>query len=138
MTSHSLISVGQLCYEVYIVTCKQASVTIYDSEKSQILNGPRDSNTGLWCKKLKQTNNHTPEPIENNVYELRNTGAEVHYLHKDLVSPTRSVMLQAVKDGRLIIWPGLTEDVINKHLKLLNSRSPNCARAHTHRQVRAL
>jgi hypothetical protein len=27
-------------------------------------------------------------------------------------------MLQAVKDGNLITWPGLTEDAINKHLKL--------------------
>jgi hypothetical protein len=27
-------------------------------------------------------------------------------------------MLQAVKDGHLITWPGLTEDSINKHLKL--------------------
>jgi hypothetical protein len=27
-------------------------------------------------------------------------------------------MLQTVKDGHLITWPGLTEDAINKHLKL--------------------
>jgi hypothetical protein len=27
-------------------------------------------------------------------------------------------MLQEVKDGHLITWPGLTEDAINKHLKL--------------------
>jgi hypothetical protein len=27
-------------------------------------------------------------------------------------------MLQAVKDGHLITWPGLTEDTINKHLRL--------------------
>jgi hypothetical protein len=27
-------------------------------------------------------------------------------------------MLQAVKDGHLIMWPGLTEDSISKHLKL--------------------
>jgi hypothetical protein len=27
-------------------------------------------------------------------------------------------MLQAVKDGHLVTWPGLTEDAINKHLKL--------------------
>jgi hypothetical protein len=27
-------------------------------------------------------------------------------------------MLQAVKDGHLKTWPGLTEDDINKHLKL--------------------
>jgi hypothetical protein len=93
-------------------------VTICDSEKSQILNGPRDLNTGLWRINLKQTNNHIPEPIANNVYELRNTGALVHYLHKSLFSPTKSALLQAVKDGHLITWPGLTEDAINKHLKL--------------------
>jgi hypothetical protein len=67
---------------------------------------------------LKQTNKHIPDPIANNVYELRNTGALVHYLHKALFSPTKSAMLQAVKDGHLITWPGLTEDAINKHLKL--------------------
>jgi hypothetical protein len=52
------------------------------------------------------------------VFELHNTGALVHYLHKALFSPTKSAMLQAVKEGHLITWPGLTEDTINKHLKL--------------------
>jgi hypothetical protein len=93
-------------------------VTIHDSEKAQILTGPRDLNTGLWRINLKQTNNHIPEPIAKNVYELRNTGALVHYLHKAIFSPTKYAMLQAVKDGHLIMWPGLTEDAINKHLKL--------------------
>jgi hypothetical protein len=53
-----------------------------------------------------------------NVYELRNTGALVHYLHKALFSPTKAALLQAVKNGHLITWPVLTEDAINKHLKL--------------------
>jgi hypothetical protein len=52
------------------------------------------------------------------VYELRNTGALVHYLHKALFSPTKYALLQAVKNGHLITWPGLTEDDIHKHLKL--------------------
>jgi hypothetical protein len=30
-------------------------------------------------------------------------------------------MLQAIKDEHLITWPGLTEDVINKNLKLTPS-----------------
>jgi hypothetical protein len=30
-------------------------------------------------------------------------------------------MLQAVKDGHLIPWPGLTEDAINKYLKLTSA-----------------
>jgi hypothetical protein len=118
MANHSLLSVGQLCDEGYIVTFKHASATICDSGKTQILNCPRDLDTGLWRINLKQTYNHIPEPIANNVYELRNTGALVHYLHKALCSPTKSALLQAVKDGHLITRPGLTEDAIHKHLKL--------------------
>jgi hypothetical protein len=123
MAKHSLLSVGQLCDEGYIVTFKHASVTICDSQNSQILNGPRDLDTGLWRINLKQTNNHIPEPIANNVYELRNIGALVHYLHKALLSPTKSALLQAVKDGHLITWPGITEDAIHKHLKLTPATS---------------
>jgi hypothetical protein len=118
MANHSLLSIGQLCDEGYIVTFKQDTVTICDSGNSQILSGPRDLNTGLWRINLKQTHNHIPHTIANNVYELRNTGALVHYLHKALFSPKKSAMLQAVKDGHLITWPGLTEDAINKYLKL--------------------
>jgi hypothetical protein len=118
MANHSLLSVGQLCDEGYIVTFKHASVTICNSQKSQILSGPRDLYTGLWCINLKQNNNHIPDPISNNSYELRSIGALVHYLHKALFSPTKSALLQAVKHGHLIMWPGLTEDVIHKHLKL--------------------
>jgi hypothetical protein len=39
-------------------------------------------------------------------------------LHKALFSPTKSVLLQAVKNRHLMTWPGLTEDEIHKHLKL--------------------
>jgi hypothetical protein len=126
MSSHSLLSAGQLCDEGYIVTFNQTSVTFCNFENSQILSGPRNSNTGLWSINLKKTNNHIPEPIANNMYELRNTGALVHYLHKGQFSPTKSAMLQAVKDGHLITWPGLMEDVINKHLKL----TPSTAMVH--------
>jgi hypothetical protein len=118
MANHSLLSAGQFCNGGYIVTFKQDTVTICDSGNSQIVSGPRDLNTGLWRINLRQNNNHKPDPIANKVYELSNTSALVHYLHNALFSPTKSAMLQAVKDGHLITSPGLTEDAINKHLKL--------------------
>jgi hypothetical protein len=118
MVNQSLLLVGKLCDEGYIVTFKHASVTICDSDKSQILTGPRDLNTGLWRISLKQTNNHTPQRIANTVYKLRNAGALVHYLHKALCSALKASMLQTAKDGHLITCPGLTEDAIKKHLKL--------------------
>jgi hypothetical protein len=69
MANHSLLSVGQLCDEGYIFTFKRAAVSICNPDNSQIMSGPRDSNTGLWRINLKHTNNHIPEPIANNVYE---------------------------------------------------------------------
>jgi hypothetical protein len=81
MVNHSLLSVGQLCDKGYIVTFKQDTVTICDSGNSQILSGPRDLNTSLCSINLRQTSNHKPEPIANNVYELLITGAFIHYLH---------------------------------------------------------
>jgi hypothetical protein len=74
--------------------------------------------TVLWRINLKQDNQQIHHPVANNVYELRNTGALVHYLHKALFSPTKSALLQAVKNGHLVTWPGLIENAINKHLKL--------------------
>jgi hypothetical protein len=118
MANHSLLSVGQLCNKGYIVTFKYASVTVCNSQKFQILSGPRDLDTGLWRINLKQDNQQIHQPVANNVYELRNTGALVHYLHKALFSPTRSALLQAVKNGHIVTWPGLTENAIHKHLKL--------------------
>jgi hypothetical protein len=131
MDNHSLLSVGQLCNEGYKFTFKHVSVTVCNSQESQIMSGPRDLDTGLWCINLKQDNNHIPEPIANNVYELRNTGALVQYLHKALFSPTKSALLQAVKDGHLITWPGQTEDAIHKHLKL----TPATAMGHMNQRL---
>jgi hypothetical protein len=75
-----------------MVTFQQYTVTICNSENSKLLSGPQDETTGLWRINLMHTNKHTPDPIANNVYELHNTGALVHYLHKALFSPTKAAM----------------------------------------------
>jgi hypothetical protein len=68
--------------------------------------------TGLWRINLKQDNKQVYQPVENNVYELCNTGALFHYLQKALLSPTKYALLQAVKTGHLVTWTVLTEDAI--------------------------
>jgi hypothetical protein len=118
MANHYLLSVGQLCNGGYIVTFKNASVTVCNSQNFQILSGPRDLDTGLWHINLRRDNQQVHQPVANNVYELCNKGALVYFFHKALFSPTKSALLQAVKNGHLITWPGLTEDAIHKHLKL--------------------
>jgi hypothetical protein len=124
MANHSLLLVGQLCNEGYIVTFRNDSVTICDPKEFQILSGARDLDTGLWRINLRKDDQQVQHPVANNVYELRNTGALVHYLHKALFSPTKSALLQAVKDRHLITWPGLTEDSGNHNIQNLNQQHP--------------
>jgi hypothetical protein len=126
MDNHYLLSVGQLCNEGYIVTFKNASVTICDPQEFQILSGARDLDTRLWRIHLRKDSQQLQKSVENNVYEFLYTGALVHYLHKALFSPTKSALLQAVKKGHLVTWPGLTEEAINTHLKL----TPTTAMGH--------
>jgi hypothetical protein len=116
--NHSLLLVVQLCNEGYIITFRNASVTICDPQEFQILSGARDLDIGIWRINLRKDNQQLQQSVANNVYELVNTGALVHYLHKALFSPTKSALLQAVKNGHLVTWPGLTEEAIHKHLKL--------------------
>jgi hypothetical protein len=73
MVRHSLLSVGQLCDEGYIVTFWRNTVTICNSDNAKLLSGPQDDTTGIWRINLNQTVKHIPDPIANNVYELRNT-----------------------------------------------------------------
>jgi hypothetical protein len=71
-----------------------------------------------WRINLRREHQQHPHEVANNVYELHNKGALVNYLHKAMFSPTNFALLQAVKNIHLITWPGLTEQSINKHLKL--------------------
>jgi hypothetical protein len=130
MANHSLLSVGKLCNEGYSVTFRIDAVTIYNSQDVQILKGARDLDTGLWSINLRKEYQQHPHEVANNIYKLCNTGALVHYLHKAMFIPTKSALLQTVRNGHLITWPGLTEQAINKHLKL----TPATAMGHTNQR----
>jgi hypothetical protein len=83
------------------------------------LKGSRDLNTGLWRINLRHEKAKHTISVANKVYELRSTVALFNYLHKAMFSPTKSALLQAVKNGHLIMWPGMTEQEINKKMKMM-------------------
>jgi hypothetical protein len=62
MANHSLLSVGQVCNKGYIVTFHNASVTVCNSQKFQILSGPRDLDTGLWRINFRRGNQKYTSP----------------------------------------------------------------------------
>jgi hypothetical protein len=93
MANHYLLLVGKLFNEGYTVTFRNASVTICNSQELQILNGARDLDTGLLRINLQKEHQQPQLAVENNFFELRNTGALVNYLHKAMFSPTKSALL---------------------------------------------
>jgi hypothetical protein len=103
------------CY----VTFRIDGVRIFNSGNKYILKGHRDLGTGLWCINLGTDKPHIKFAEANNVYELRNTGKLLNYLHKTMSSPNKSALLQAVRKGHITTCPGLTEVTINKHLKMM-------------------
>jgi hypothetical protein len=93
MENHSLLSVGQLCNEGYCVTFSIDGVKIYNSTAKAILKGQCDLNTGLWRINLRSDKPKLTIAAASYVYELRNKGAIVNYLHKAIFSPTKSALL---------------------------------------------
>jgi hypothetical protein len=87
MLNYYLLSVGQLCNEVYYVTFRIDTVTIYSTTEKSILKGSRYLNTGLWCINLWHEKSQHTVSTANTVYELRNTGALFNCLHKAMFSP---------------------------------------------------
>jgi hypothetical protein len=130
MAKNSLLSVGQLCNEGCSVTFEIDGITIFNSIGKEILKENRGLDTGLWYINFHKEIPHNPIAAANNLYEVRNTGSLVNYLHKAMFSPTKAALIKAVKKGHLTTWPGLTEDAINMHLKL----TPVTAMGHTNQK----
>jgi hypothetical protein len=108
MENNSLLSVGQLCDEGYCLLFSIDEVKILNEKQKNIMKGNRDCATGLWRIDLyhKKTNCNISQKqphihSANNVYALRNTGAQVNYLHKAMFSCTTYDLVRAVKKGHL-------------------------------------
>lgn len=52
----------------------------------------------------------------NNIYELQTKHDIVTYLHQACCSPITSTWLKAIEAGHFTTWPGLTVDLVQKHL----------------------
>jgi hypothetical protein len=99
------------------------------------LEGQRDGRNGLWTVDLQGNNSHkdndekttTMQPAGSSqttlksgqvpiVYECTNKRDLVRFLHAAAFSPVKDTWLKAIRAGHFATWPGLTEDLVRKHL----------------------
>jgi hypothetical protein len=108
----TLISLAQLCDDGCEAIFSKNNVKIVKMN-STIITGSRTAN-GLWTIPLT-----IPRPFHqaNGILRLDKTKQELAlYYHATLGSPVSSTLLRAIRRGHLITFPGLTTQLISKHL----------------------
>ena len=127
----SLISIGQLCDDEFIVTFDNHKV-IVSINKDIIIEGYREPTNRLWRFPLHHSdhNNKQANILEPHLCNHSRPMAPRHprayrpisqqdlaiFYHQILCFPTKRTLLQAIKDGSFSTWPGLTEKLISKYL----------------------
>jgi hypothetical protein len=120
-----LISLKQLCDDNCVALFTKYDVKIYKDGKVIIV-GKRSPHSGLWTVPLAPKEN-LPAPNATTPKTVRHSanGAIQHgktkqdlsgYLHGSAYSPVPSTFLWAINKGFFHSLPGLTTDLVNKHL----------------------
>jgi hypothetical protein len=107
----SLISLAQLCDDDCIAIFNKYDVKILKKDKI-IITGTRTRN-GLWHLPITAPVSHQA----NGILRLDKPKEELAiYHHAALGSPVPSTLLRAIRQGHLTTFPGLTTELISKHL----------------------
>ena len=130
LSSGSLLSIGQLCDNGCTATFDKNVVKI-KLHDTTVLEGPRNHTTGLWyvslCNeqspflittknKLYDTKLRQLTPQALSAYHTSTLPELAQFLHAACFSPTLATFLAAINAGFLATWPGLTTQLITKHL----------------------
>jgi hypothetical protein len=112
---HSLLSIGKFCDNGYQATFTNTTVTIH-KPGHQSITGHRDPPTGLWTIDLNPPSPPSPTLQANSAYTTTNKRDLAQFLHQCCYSPTSSALITAIQHGNFATWPGLTAELIRKHL----------------------
>jgi hypothetical protein len=107
----TLISLAQLCDDDCIAIFTKYDVQIVKDDQV-IIKGQRMTN-GLWSVPLTQNTTHQANAILRTDKPKQELAT---YLHATLGSPATSTLLQAIRRTHLTTIPGLTTNLISKHL----------------------
>ena len=127
----SIITIGKLCDDEYIVTFDKQKV-IVSKNRDIIIEGYRDPTNGLWqcpfhhpAQNNKQENILEPHlcnhirpmaPRQPRAYRPTSQQDLSIFYHQIIWCPTKHTLLQAIRDGSFSTWPGLTDKLISKYL----------------------
>jgi hypothetical protein len=118
---HPLLSVGTLCDHGCEAHFSASKVSISYKNK-EILTGPRDRKTNLWTipletKSIVVPNDKVTLPNQaHSAYHTTTKEDHVRFLHASAGSPVPSTWTDAINKGNYATWPGITSELVTKHL----------------------
>ena len=115
--SASLVSLGQLCDDKCDITLNKREIKVFKNNL-QLLTGPRNPFDGLWDIHIPRYIPYKHPLNKLNVIIQKSTTKKdlVQFYHAAAYSPAIPTFLRAVQNGNFQSWPGLTPDLIRKHL----------------------
>ena len=116
-----LVSLGQFCDSGMTIYLTKTAITIYksDTDRTVTLRGTRSKTDGMWYLELKPTAPPTPtchNKISNSVHELNKKEDVIKYLSTVMWNPVPETWIKAIDAGFFATWPGLTSQLVKKHL----------------------
>ena len=129
--TNNLLSVAVLCDAGCTVTFSADDV-IVNKERAKVLEGWRDPINRLWRVPLTPTahtpaksrnrnyynilQDNNPPQAANAMYDCATERQLVQFYHATCFSPTKSTWINAIKKGYFKGWPGLSADLVQRHL----------------------
>ena len=121
----SLVSIGKLCDDDCMTLFTKYYVNIIKNGKV-IITGPRNKENNLWDIPLAPKASTLPTPTitrppsthqASSALRMASTKQDLaKFLHAVLCSPHPSTVIRAIKRGHFTSFPGLTTELLNKHL----------------------
>ena len=144
--AHPLLSIGMLCDNGCTAVFTKKKVKILLNNKT-ILQGNRCPRTKLWCLPLQMPSSTPPTnisfPTTSNeclfnagpqiaasAYHTSTKADHVQFLHATCGYPVPSTWTTAIDNGQFTTWPGLTSELVRKHLP----KSSATTKGHMHSQ----
>ena len=117
LQNNALISIGQFCNINFTAVFHKGNLQL--SRDGITIPGKRDPSTGMYYIDLPQPPPVTPpalNPFAFSTYEMNTKAELVQYLHRCAFSLVVSTWTKAIDVGYFATWPGLTSELVRKHL----------------------
>ena len=112
----SLISLGQLADDNCDIILTKHHLKVFKNCQC-ILSGASNFSNGLWDIPINNPPPFCTQKFNVIIPKNQNITNLLQYLYASLFSPTKSTLLQAIKNGIFAIWPGLTYANVQKYLQ---------------------